>query len=125
LTQHRIDDAVALEDAVIRHLTRLIDAVEEPRNKDDSQFAGEQGDGGGANHPTASNPVPTLAELKVLRLMQVEVNDQTAALNGKLPDALARSEDQLKKIDALGASQRQIRELAVKMIDKAGKQRER
>jgi hypothetical protein len=120
LTAHDAGASVQPQEGVLRELGRLIEAVEEPVNPDEPRYAAEDGTGGGkANMPTPASPVPTLAELKLLRVMQAELNDHTAALAARLPDPLLRTEDQLKRIDALGADQQRIHDLAVRMIEKA------
>ncbi|MEK6643922.1 MAG: hypothetical protein AABZ08_08435 [Planctomycetota bacterium] len=122
LVAHRCTPAMARQDQALKDLSRLIEAVDDAAKKDDPRFASENAGGGGLNKPTPSNPVPTLAELKILRLLQTELNTATTDLHQKWPDAAGRGEDQVKQVDSLGISQRRIQEMAQKMIEKAGGQ---
>jgi len=68
------------------------------------------GGGGGGGKPGQSQPVPTLAELLVLRAMQQDLIDRTHALDvsGGGQDA---SETQLRNIKRLGEDQEEVRRL--------------
>ena len=63
-----------------------------------------------------SKPVPPLAELKVLRMLQVELNERTRRLSADLPGELGRSEGQLGEIEKLGEEQREIQEMSSKIV---------
>jgi hypothetical protein len=119
LVARRAAEALAEQDLVLRSLNRLIDCVEETAQPTDAQFVDTEGAGAPGEPPTAARPIPTLAELKLLRLMQVDVNEQTVSMHRSLPDEWRRTEDQMGRIDALGVQQREIHDLAVKMIEKA------
>jgi len=120
LASRRPEEALACQDRVLRDLSRLIDAAEEPpENRDEAKFVEAEGTGGGADRPTADKPIPTLAELRMLRLIQVDLNDRTIRLHARLPDELRRTEEHLKEVEELGAAQRNIRELTMRMIEKA------
>lgn len=121
LTARRATPALAQQDAALRGLTQLIEAVDDRSRKDDPRFATENSGGGGPSKPTPANPVPTLAELKILRLLQTELNSATTALDKAL-SAENPADDQQKRIDVLGTRQRKIQEMAEKMIEKAGAQ---
>ncbi|HKQ47324.1 MAG TPA: hypothetical protein VJZ71_04550 [Phycisphaerae bacterium] len=110
--------ALSEQDDVLRELADLLQAAAEEPKKDEARFVDDSG-GGGAGSPTPEKPVPTLAELKVLRRLQTEVNARTAALDRSMPDPLLRTESQLEEIQLTGGLQKDIHELAVKMIDKS------
>ncbi len=115
--------ALTEQDALLGELASLLDAASEEPKNDATRFVEDSG-GGGAGSPTPEKPVPTLAELKVLRRMQTEVSGRTSGLDLSMPDPLLRSEAQLKEIQDVGTLQQDIHELAVKMIEKAGGQKE-
>ena len=115
--------ALESQDTVLAELAGLLDAAMEAPKKDAARFVEDSG-GGGAGNPTPDRPVPTLAELKVLRRLQTDVSNRTAALDRSRPDPLLRSESQLKEIEVLGKSQQDIHELAVKMIEKSSQKKE-
>lgn len=121
LTARRATPALDKQDAALRALTQLIEAVDERSKNDDPRFASENSGGGGPSKPTPANPVPTLAELKILRLLQTELNSATTALEKAMSTANP-ADDPQKRIDVLGARQRKIQEIAQTMIEKAGAQ---
>lgn len=110
--------ALSEQDFVLRELADLLEAAAEEPKKDAARFVDDSG-GGGAGSPTPEKPVPTLAELKVLRRLQTEVSARTGALDRSMPDPLLRTESQLEEIQSTGGLQKDIHELALKMIEKA------
>ena len=117
LAAQSIHASVKEQDRIIRDLGWLIDAVEERERDEDPTFVQDVIDAGGgaAGQPTASKPVPTLAELKVLKAMQVDLNNQTAAVAREIRAGEARA----REIEALGKAQSDVRDLASKMISEA------
>lgn len=121
LSARQATRALAKQEAVLRGLTQLIDAVDDRPKNDDPRFASENSGGGGPSKPTPANPVPTLAELKILRLIQTELNSATTTLDKAMSTATPTGEQQ-SQIEILGARQRKVQEMAQKMIEKAGAQ---
>ncbi|MCG8403879.1 MAG: hypothetical protein MI923_01650 [Phycisphaerales bacterium] len=119
LWAHDCPKAVGSQQQVLQHLDRLIVALQDRPRKDRKQFVAAEGGGGGAGTPRVSKPVPTLAELKVLRMLQAELSERTRSWNASLPDPLLRSEAQLRETEELGLGQREIHDLSVRMIKKA------
>lgn len=119
MTAHDCAEALTYQGSVLRNLDRLIRAIEDRPTKRGKQFVDAGGGGGGPGAATISKPVPTLAELKVLRMLQEELSTRTRQLNETLPDPLLRSEAQLVRIQHLGIEQREVHSLAVKMIQAA------
>lgn len=118
LGQRAMAEAVREQDAILRGIGRLLEAAKEDSKEDRSAFAG--GDGGGeSGAPTMSRPIPTLAELKVLRMLQQDVAAQTRALHGEVDDAAQRSEETGRRLEAAGRRQRELRALAEKMMKSA------
>lgn len=115
--------ALVEQDSILRDLSSLLEAAAEQPRKDEKRFVEDSG-GGGAGRPTPEKPVPTLAELKVLRRMQADLGDRTAELNRSLPAPLQRTEAQLKDVQSLGRSQQDLHDLAVKMVEKAAGQKD-
>lgn len=118
LASHDCGPATARQDGIIRSLNRLLEAIEEETQNEEQAFAAAGG-GNGMTSPTRARPIPTLAELKMLRMMQADVNEQTQASYRIEPDPILRTERQLKTVESIGTSQREIRDLAVEMIRKA------
>jgi len=98
---------------LLARLEQLIDALFEEASPPEDEFAS----GGGAGmQGQPRGPVPTLAELKLLKMLQLEVNRRTRVLAESLESG-EPSEETLSKISELGERQEQIRELAEKMIE--------
>jgi len=119
LRGHDCAEAVADQKVVLRNLDRLIVAIEDRPTRKRRQFVETAGGGGGAGTPTVGKPVPTLAELKVLRMLQVDLVERTRRLGATLPDPLMRSEAQLTRIERLGIEQGEVHDLSVRMIQAA------
>lgn len=117
LADHVCDAANAEQDRIIIGLNRLLEALAEEPAKDEAEYA--EGGGGGSSRPTRAKPIPTLAELKVLRMMQVDVNERTVLIHQRHPDPILRSEEVLKETESIGESQRELHGLAVHMIQTA------
>ncbi len=107
----------AIGDQIVAGLTDLIAATQQPTSDGESGDRGENAESGGE----ATDPalVPPLAELKILRLMQLQINSRTIALNkamdtGELdPDAASRQHI------LLGDRQLRVRTLTVELHAKA------
>jgi hypothetical protein len=120
LTHRDAVTALIKQDEVLRQLSRLIESAEiKPPSKNREFVENQSGGGSGASSPTISKPIPTLAELKILRALQGDLSDQTVEVNRRLPEPIMRTEGQLKEVESLGVAQRELRELAVKMLEKA------
>ncbi|MBN1343241.1 MAG: hypothetical protein JXQ73_11210 [Phycisphaerae bacterium] len=107
-----------LAESILQRLNDLVAGLEQEPPDDKSQHdpfadAGGGGPGGGA---TKTKPVPTVAELLVLKALQADVNRRTerADLDRQLADTV--SEEQLEAIRKLGKDQQQIRQLAEKTV---------
>ncbi len=112
--------ALVLQGRILNELERLIGAIESHPGKDRDRFVQEtEGGGGSAGEPTLSRPVPPLAELKVLRMLQGDLNARTRELDAAATDPMRRSEGQLSEAVRLGREQAALRELAIQMMRKA------
>ncbi|HEY3244357.1 MAG TPA: DUF4175 family protein [Phycisphaerae bacterium] len=123
LDNRRLDRALISEQAdVLTSLTRLIDAIAQTEALPPSDDFAESssGEGGEGQGPAPNKPVPTVAELIVLRTLQADINARTAQLGADF-NADAASEDQLKQLQALGEEQHQVRELTETVTQKARK----
>ncbi|MCK6456925.1 MAG: hypothetical protein L6Q92_10410 [Phycisphaerae bacterium] len=108
--------AAARQRRAVRELDRLIGAlaIEQPPKE---QFQAAGGPPGGPGQPTPDRPVPPLAELLVLRAMQAELNDDAA--NAAPSTEELQIADDPSTITQLGDRQRDIRELAERLISNA------
>ncbi|HEY3319361.1 MAG TPA: hypothetical protein VGP72_02655 [Planctomycetota bacterium] len=78
-----------IEDDVIRNLADLIEALRKERQEQQKQQGGGGGGGGGGKQPL----VPPLAELKMLRIMQRNVNSQTKKIDDEVNKTKAEQKD--------------------------------
>ena len=114
LRARRLDDALADDQqSVVEELDLLINALAEAAalpSPDEYADGGGGGSGGGPAKPDDGSPIPSVAELLVLKAMQLDVNTRTARMAGG-PDAEPTTEAQLRSLRRLAERQEQIREL--------------
>ena len=72
-----------IQEDVIRQLSELIEALRKERTKPQPPSGGGGGGGGGGRQPL----VPALAELKMLKLMQQDVNKRTRKIDEEVNQA--------------------------------------
>lgn len=117
-----LDAAVAgkLQAEIIEDLERMIRALESRPRKSARKFVEAESGGGGAGDPSASRPIPPLAELKVLRMLQLDVNARTRRLDAAISKAGTPTEDQSGLIQKLGEDQLLIQQMAGQMAEGGG-----
>ncbi|MBI4718815.1 MAG: hypothetical protein HY763_13490 [Planctomycetes bacterium] len=112
LEKRKIDEELAATgERVVRELERLIQAVRETESLPlETEFAEAEGGGGGGGQSQSGRPVPTVAELLVLKAMQADIHRRTGDLARTL-DINAATEVQLRELKTLGEDQAQVRKL--------------
>jgi hypothetical protein len=116
LDSRRIDDELVVTTGrVVREIERLIDALKAtestPLNEEFAEAeSGGSGAGAGGDQPPGK-PIPTIAELLVLRAMQADINERTTGLD-KVIDPRDATEAQLRELRMLGEDQAEVRRLA-------------
>lgn len=117
---NRPADAVTAQERIVRDLARLIDALRiEAQNRNQPKFVErDAGAGGGGDRPMPDRPIPPLAELRVLRAMQAETNDETARLSEKRADRES-DEAAARALAEIAVRQQELHELAVQMVSEA------
>jgi len=76
-----------------------------------TEFAEAEMEGGGSEGEAATTAtVPTVAELLVLKAMQVDINERTRALSLQF-DRDAATETRLRQLTAIGEDQAEVRRL--------------
>ncbi|MCO6438394.1 MAG: DUF4175 family protein [Phycisphaerae bacterium] len=123
LESRRLDDELLeTSDRVLRELARLLAAIDQTQQMNtEEKFAEAEASGGGGQGGAAGSgkPIPTVAELLVLRAMQEDVNKRTRELEEKLTDR-EPTERLLRQVRALGEDQAQVRSLTERLTGKAG-----
>jgi len=113
LDAREIDETLTITtNRIARELEKLIAAVVETQSLPmTTEFAEAEMDGGGSEGEAASTAtVPTVAELLVLKAMQVDINERTRVL-GLQFDVDTASETQLRQLTAIGEDQAEVRRL--------------
>ncbi len=113
-------DLVDTTERIAAELAKLIKAIDDTQELAvDEEFAeAESGGGGGGGQKGQSKPIPTVAELLVLRAMQQDINERTSEL-GESVSATDPSEDDLRKIGRVGEDQAEVRKLAEMVTGRA------
>ena len=112
LTNRRIDvELVTVTDRIARELQKLINAIVETQSLPlDTEFVESEHGGGGRGEINDHQPVPTVAELLVLKAMQADINDRTLKMHDFL-DPDQATEEQLRELTMLGEDQAEVRRL--------------
>jgi hypothetical protein len=123
LEQRSVDDAlVLLTGRIVRELEQLIQAIDDTQSLPmPDKYVEESGGGGGGGAMGGGMdgpPVPTLAELLVLKAMQQDINTRTGELAAILEEE-APTEKQLQALKILGEDQEQVRELTERVTQRA------
>ncbi len=101
-----------------RRLQQLLDALKmepgaamrPPNANPQRPPEGQGGNGGGGGRQMGDN-IPPLAQLKLLRALQAEVNERTVAFAKKHPDEAKLTQEQKKELEAIRREQREVAEL--------------
>ena len=114
------DDLVALAGRIVRELKKLIDAIVETESLPvDTDFVeSEAGGGGGQGDGMSGKPIPTVAELLVLKAMQADINQRTR----ELPQTIGAenvTEGQLRELKTIGEDQSEVRRLTERVTQSA------
>ena len=111
LSSRKVDDElVAVAARIVRELDKLIKAIEETQAlPTEAEFAEAEG-GGGQGRTISLKPVPAVTELLLLKAMQMDVNERTAAQHGSF-DLDKATEAQLRERKMLGEDQIEVRRL--------------
>lgn len=113
LDAREIDETLTTTtERIVRELEKLIAAVVETQSLPmTTEFAEAERDGGGGEGAAASAAtVPTVAELLVLKAMQVDISERTRIL-GLQFDGEAATEAQLRQLTMIGEDQAEVRRL--------------
>ncbi|NQT11422.1 MAG: hypothetical protein HQ582_01650 [Planctomycetes bacterium] len=104
------------EENALRRLGQLLEALkpEEPDEEPDDDGSG-QGGGKGAQRPPGSG-LQTLVELKLLKLMQQEVNQRTQTLEAAFGQADSLTDEGRREYDQLGEEQGRLADLLWDLI---------
>ena len=122
LYERVIDDAlITTSHRIVSELDKLIEAIKQTQDMPvDSEFAEAEsgGSGSGQSQKGKTKPVPTIAELLVLKAMQLDINERTQDMHDTF-DADNATEQELQMIKMIGEDQAQVRNLTEKVTQRA------
>lgn len=122
LNLRRIDaELLATTDRIASELEKLIGALRETLNRPlDTEFAEAEGAGGGESggEAASSASVPTMAELLVLRAIQVDINERTRKFAEEI-DPNTAGEADLRQLVTIAEDQAEVRRLTVLVTERA------
>lgn len=105
---------------IVRELDKLIGAIEETLAlPTDTNFIESQSAGGEGSGPSSQQkPIPTVAELLVLKAMQSDINDRTDDINEVWAGQQA-DEKQLQTLTTIGEDQQEVKKLTEMVLEHA------
>lgn len=120
--------AVKLQQTALRRFDQLLDALKSagsaPARAAQAKKNGQQGDQQGGNQGNSpggdADGIPQLAQLKALRNLQAEVNDDTDIFGKKHPDLSRLSDHDLQQLKSLREAQAEVAELLDELMAPAG-----
>jgi hypothetical protein len=105
----------SLQRRALQRIDRLLEALEANRvsaqRPPPDKGSGDESGGGGGGPGPGSERIPPLAQLKVLRSLQQEVNERTTAFDKEHPDRNKLTNKDEQALQALGQEQLEIADL--------------
>jgi hypothetical protein len=107
------EESAKLQQEALRRLNQLLDALKTERGQ---RLAGQPGgQAPGGNNPGGANPggdgIPALAQLKLLRAMQADVNQRTEDFNKQHPDLAKLNDKERTELKGLRRDQQEVADL--------------
>lgn len=117
-------DTQAAENVALARLQQLLEALKPEPPMEDMQPPPPMGNDGGGQQPQMppGDAVHLLAELKLLRLMQQEINRRTTEIEKLHAKATALTADQERELDDLAVEQGKLADLVLTLSEKVAKQ---
>jgi hypothetical protein len=113
-------DALSAEETALRRLGQLLESLkpdETPPGEQQEEQEGQEGEGGGQGQPT--DGIPSIAQLKLLKLMQTEINERTKALAQTLGPDGGPTDEQLREFAGLSQEQGELAEMIINLSQPA------
>ena len=106
---------------IVRELEKLIGAIAETEALPvDTEFIEAASGGSGQGQKGSTKPVPTIAELLVLKGMQQDINQRTREWNESFNVDQA-TEEQLQRVQTIGEDQEEVRRLTERVTQRVRK----
>jgi len=118
LARRTVDEETAeLLDRIVDSLSQAIDSLDLADVQPEDQFAEGAGGAGGGGPARSIKPVPTVAELKLLKQLQADINLRTTELDHKI-EKDRPTEKQLRQVLELARRQEEVRDLTKKLFER-------
>jgi len=112
---------VKLQREALNYLDQLLGVLKEEEQKlAKAAGGGEGGGGGGGGNGPDSDGIPPMAQLKLLKLLQLDVNQRTEEFGRKHPDAARLTADQKKELAVIRQDQADVSDLLDKLTAPEG-----
>lgn len=112
-----------LQRDALRRLDQLLDALKTEKGMGRAQAqqggGGGGGEGGGGSRAN-SDDIPDIAQLKVLRLLQQEINERTESFGKQHPNRAKLTDDERRELDSLSKEQKEVGELLDEITKPSG-----
>jgi hypothetical protein len=107
------DETQIAQQAAADRFAQLLDALKNDPSQQGDQSEGDSGGGGGGGQPGGQprDGIPPLAQLKMLRSLQIEINERTRELHDAREKQKALSPVQEKELESLSGEQGTLAEL--------------
>jgi hypothetical protein len=108
------------ETAARKRFEDLIASLATPQGKGKKQEpANENGGGGGGESGPQVDGIPALAELKMLKTLQQDLNDRTAQVASRHQAGMPLSPEEQRELAAISAEQGELADLALNFMQRA------
>jgi hypothetical protein len=110
-----------LQRDALRRLDQLLDAIktEKGAGRAQAQTGGGGGQGGGGSRGNGDD-IPDIAQLKVLRSLQQEINERTESFGKQHPNRANLNDDEKRELDSLSKEQKEVGELLDEITKPSG-----
>jgi hypothetical protein len=113
--------APKLQRDALRRLDQLLDAIKTEKGAGRAQAQSGGGGGGQGDGPRGNaDDIPDIAQLKVLRSLQQEINERTESFGKQHPNRAKLNEDEKRELDLLSKEQKEVGELLDEITKPSG-----
>jgi len=112
-----------LQRDALRRLDQLLDAIKTEKGAGRAQAQSGEGGGGGqgGGGPRGNaDDIPDIAQLKVLRSLQQEINERTESFGKQHPNRAKLNDDEKRELDSLSKEQKEVGELLDEITKPSG-----
>jgi len=112
--------APRLQRDALRRLDQLLDAIKTEKGAGRAQVQSGDGREGNGGPRGNADDIPDIAQLKVLRSLQQEINERTESFGKQHPNRAKLNEDEKRELDSLSKEQKEVGELLDEITKPSG-----